>query len=223
MKHRVFWDIETGPNLEKVQKWLADNPFDPEKVALGNRKDPAKIEAYIAEKRDAYDREVYDKAALNPATAQVLTIQSRFNGQSNLIANEDEKSLLEEFFGTVAPVAAKLINWTGSNTRGNFDLNMICRRAWALGVKVPVDLREIARDLAQDFLRFEAPSSHCGLERAARELGIDVIDTPVTGKDFHKWWRGRMGVGSLEDQRAAARAYALQDVDLLEQIYDRIA
>lgn len=224
MKQTVYYDLETGPNMERVNAMILASPFDPASVATGNLKDPAKIYAKLSQAKERHAATIYDRAALNPATAEILCIQIAVGDNPVTVIDGDEAESIRVFWAVISKDASKALNWTGSNNSGNFDLNMLCRRSWALGVKVPVDLRELTRggDLAQTFLAYSDRPSYCGLERAAREMGIPVEETPVTGADFHKWWRGKVGVGTAHDQREAAKHYARQDVVLLREIARRI-
>ena len=224
MKHPIFYDIETGPNMARVNAMILASPFDPSTVAVGNLKDPAKIEAKISAAEAGHAAAIFDRAALNPATAEILCIQLAVGDNPVSIIDGDEAESLKVFWQVISKDAKKAINWTGSNLSGNFDLNILCRRSWALGVRVPLDLHELTHhgDLAQRFLAYADRPSYCGLERAARELGIPVEETPVTGADFYKWWNGTTGVGTKHDQREAAKHYARQDVVLLREIAKRI-
>lgn len=64
-------DIETAPDEMAVQRKVADPPMF---SAPSNYKDPAKIEAYVAERAASWAGEVREKAALSPTTGRVVAV-----------------------------------------------------------------------------------------------------------------------------------------------------
>ena len=147
-----------------------------------------------------------------------------------------EKELLTAFFATVLKVepVQTLVNWTGSNDKSNFDWNMIQRRALALGLEVPWlqaprVLRPKFLDLTPQFLEHDRWNSFCSLEKAAKELGIETDETPVTGQHCWQFFLGEMEADQSKripveprEQKLMALNYAREDISLLRDIYYRM-
>ena len=243
----IYWDIETTADAERVEACLDPfgdyEPLpdeNPEGPKLGRLTDPAKIAAKIEsdkekweakrvlhrekweKDRDQHVADAHDKGALSPRTAEILTIQLAVNDDEPFIITTNgstEADLLRSFWDFIDPVdPAKMVNWTGNNKSGNFDLNMVLRRSWAHGIRTPFINPKLWKDAAQEILRFDDWGTYYGLEKAARELGLEVEDTaPVTGKTFAQYW-----LGDDEEMRAKAETYAIQDVILVREIWKRV-
>lgn len=130
-----YFDIETEPADAASLK-----AFEPEFDAPRNIKDPAKIAAAIAEKREEW----IERAALSPITGRILAIGyieggamwSEYVG----LGKVDEPTLIARFFENVQDCcmgAQKRL--AGFNVHG-FDLPFIVRRALAHGMKIPAGL-----------------------------------------------------------------------------------
>lgn len=65
------FDIETIPN-QRIPE-ACKPQFDPDEVKLGNTKDPAKVEAKIAEARDSFQDSMIKKMSTTPSLAQICT------------------------------------------------------------------------------------------------------------------------------------------------------
>jgi DNA polymerase elongation subunit (family B) len=123
-------DIETVANSEAVA--LMPEP----EVKLGNVKDPAKIDAKIAEAKLAQ----VEKAALDPLTARIASyaVVGGVPGETKeyceiIGAAADEASetkLVQSIFQMFGRKGVRLISWNGIG----FDLPMIYKRALILGV-----------------------------------------------------------------------------------------
>jgi len=129
----LYFDIETGaaPDAEK---------FKPEFEAPGNIKDPVKIAAAIQDK----ENEWRDRLALSALTGQVLFCgfhdDERFwYGEVN--AKTTEADLITAVFATLTAQMGDAVHGRviGHNIKG-FDLPFLIRRAWKLGVQVPLCL-----------------------------------------------------------------------------------
>lgn len=127
----IIYDIETGAlPLTEIEKAM------PEFKADSRLKDPAKIEADIAEKR----AEFIDRAALSPTTGQILSIgylgpQPEDIGIYFADDMGGEAFLIKAFFSNMATRPTMI----GFNTH-SFDLPFIMRRAWFHGLPVPREL-----------------------------------------------------------------------------------
>jgi hypothetical protein len=207
----LIFDIETAPDLGAVAAL-------PEPKAPGNLKDPEKIAAAIAEKK----AEQLANAALDPDTARITAIgmvlvdvypakgdkdpepQAWLASEAGLT----EYDLLEQFWEGYKLAGGRVC---GYNIIG-FDLPMILRRSFALGVKP-----DLARPLQMAKYRTEPILDLMGvLYNWDRSRGL-------------KWVCKRYGIpnplpelnGSMvgEMDRATLRKYVANDVSLTLQLY----
>jgi DNA polymerase elongation subunit (family B) len=133
----IAFDIETGPRPESE---IA--PLMPEFTAPGNIKDPAKIEAAIAAKKQAW----IDNAALDPLSGRILMVGTQADDGHYTpypyTEQQTEWQIVSDVLRTLGDYAASAhARIIGFNTR-QFDIPFLFRRAWILGVNVPVVLRE---------------------------------------------------------------------------------
>lgn len=170
----IIFDVETGslpwgqlqsliPPFDEVAAVPDAGAFDPAAVAVGNLKDPAKIDAKIATARDvhaalaasvsirreaahaAHVAKFVERAALSPLTGCVKAIgllQCDDNTAAELWytgEGYDESRIIGQFWATVA--AAPDHAFVGHNIFG-FDLPFLVRRSWLLGVDVPAGVRD---------------------------------------------------------------------------------
>lgn len=201
----LFVDVETAPLKDQA---LAQ--FDPKSVKLGNIKDEEKRAAKIEEAKAA----AVAKAALNPFTAQLITIQyAGAKGEVEILSGK-EAEMLAEFWQIVQDrEAAKIVTWDAAgHWKRNFDAQMVRVRSWINGVRpnVAKPWESAATPLAE----YADPGTFYALEKTARQFGIEVKDTaPVTGKNFHEFWLAK-------DPMAVE--YAKQDVELLRSLYFKL-
>lgn len=125
----LYFDIETIPaQSEDAREYLAAKAKAP-----ANLKDPAKIEAALAEKR----KEAAAKSSFDGFFGHVCTIAWDGPDGAGCVHMNDlsqERELLEVFFAQI-PYQAKL-TLVGHNIIG-FDIPFLTRRALVLGVKLP--------------------------------------------------------------------------------------
>ena len=227
----LFFDIETAP----AKDWRDYvKPFDKDSVKLGNIKDPAKI----FEKQQKSEKEHWanaeDKAALNGLTGEVVAIGYMFT-ESNEVSVLDADDLGEEvviraFFRLIAdnvhgsPKGVSQARLCGWNIKG-FDLPFLSRRGWKHGIdfstvhfneKYGIGAHSNVDDLQLRFAGGKWEDRFTSLDMASKFLGFGGKTEGITGKDWHKSWRGD------EDQRALAQEYIETDVKLLAEIAERI-
>ncbi|MBX3422239.1 MAG: ribonuclease H-like domain-containing protein [Pirellulaceae bacterium] len=163
----IAFDIETGPlPLDRLQFILPafdssslgppPGDFDPASVKTGNIKDQAKIEAKIADARNAhalavqryqqqtasaepaYWADQQAKAALSAITGQVLAIG--YCGEKVLIDcvgdSVREDQLIRRFWAQFIKARDQGRHLVGWNIEG-FDLPFLCQRSAILGIRVP--------------------------------------------------------------------------------------
>lgn len=205
----AFLDIETGPQLTAVLEHLA-----PEFEAPANLKDPAKIAAAVARKREDWLAD----AALSPLTGKVLAVGFLFTDKSApVILEGDEPDILSATFETIRNCAmGARYHLAGFNIH-LFDLPFLTRRAWVHDLKPPpllagryfpawiIDLREVWTF----FDRHGAGS----LDAIGKALGFG--GQHGTGAQFARLY------GHAET-KAEAIAHLVRDLELTAQIAGRI-
>lgn len=249
-----LFDIETKPRTDLVDRYLQPfAPFNPDAVKYGNTKDPEKCAvilqaaevAHVQEGLD-YVKTAHERAALNPLTAQVIAIgvadSQPGSDEVVVLSDDDERELLNSFwilFCSHAMAVESFLFWSGTSEIGdNFDIDMLVRRSWFVGVKVPqlvFNGRYYSNRLVDVTGRYLLGrlNSYCGLTRAADELGLYTPesnlrpkkdDDPVRGENFWQWWEGNAPDSSLSaaDQREVAKGYLVNDVLTLKAIVARI-
>jgi len=70
----ITFDIETKPHFDKEYVDSFKKPFDPADVAIGNTKDPVKIEEKIEKSRLSHDDNFYKDALLKAELSQVFAL-----------------------------------------------------------------------------------------------------------------------------------------------------
>jgi hypothetical protein len=250
----IVFDCETKPRPDLVRRFIKPYPtFNPDEVKYGNTKDPVKRAELLALKEAehkageaAYWQNAEERASLNPLTAEVLCVGLLIDGEPVIIGQnspvaQDEADVLRAFWRVWSDRSnggEKFVFWSGNgNPAENFDLDMLVRRSWIVGVPVPplvFNGRHFSsrfEDVAGRYLLYKR-EAFCGLSRAADELGLfragcDFTpkgeDDLVTGANFHLWWEGKAGdVVAAVEQRQLAVKYLTNDLRLLEAIAGRL-
>lgn len=204
----IAFDIETGPlDLEQLKQVLPPfdpaslgpppGEFDPASVKTGNLKDQAKIDAKIAEAREAhslavkryeeslttgepaYWQEQQSRAALSAMTGQVLAIG--YAGERVLLDHisetVSEKQLLIRFWNQFCKCRESGRHLVGWNIEG-FDIPFLCQRSAILGVAVPEKVFTDAGWLDFTFIdlmkRWSRPArTPVKLDSVARAIGLN--------------------------------------------------
>lgn len=209
MKSPIIFDIETGPESAETLEL-----FQPEFTAPSNYKDRAKIDAKIAEQRDAWAQ----SAALHATTGRILALGYTEDGDDVTILTEDqpggEAQLIKKFWRLACPTGAwrTLIGFNSNR----FDLPFLVRRGIKLGVRPPHGILK-GRYLHACFVDL-MDQWRCGdwqasisLDNLAKHLGLE----PKTGT-------GDQFAQLYESDRAAAIAYLTHDVSLTAQVAFRM-
>lgn len=179
---QIIFDVESFscPPTEAEQ-------FMPATWPTGNTKDPSKLEAAIAEKKKAW----LEDGALNPLTARVLAIGLLVSDTFVLIGPPaTEAEILHEFWDAVRDGDGihKLIGFNVAL----FDLPLLCRSSYRLGVSVPRALREgrywsrSVIDL-RDLWTFNDRQAVGSLDTVAKYLGVGAKSG--NGADFASLWQ----------------------------------
>lgn len=226
----VAFDIETIPNPDAVA-------LLPEPKASKRLKDPAKIEADIADKKANQSEE----AALDPLTARVACyamvgmVNPSHEGRQEHVqcidaATDDaERAMLQSLMRVLGNDDIRIITWNGVG----FDLPMIYLRAMVLGV---------------DPGSFGAPPLNAWTKRYANERHYDLMQIWLgwSTRNKGKSWDSpngalnlvacmMLGAGKIEfdvttipalietaEGRAAVTEYCLHDTRLTWQLWQRM-
>lgn len=205
----LIFDIETGTRAD-AEEFI--KPFK----APSNIKDAVKIEM---RRRDHKSKKL-DSGALNAETCEVLAIGTKQGGgESVLFDTGTEADIIEAWWrlwkhtGTNVPVV-------GFNCR-RFDIPVLVRRSWALGVEVPYDVCTFWRgrigqsDRIRDLMLEWGCGDHgctISLGRLARLLGVG-------GKEDGA---GKFYAELRKTDPAAARAYLVNDIDTTYAVAQRM-
>lgn len=209
---KYYFDCETGPlDADELAKVM------PEFKPKGNLKDPAKIEADIAEKRQDW----LAGAALRATTGRILAITSAWDdAEPAFYCCPDERTMLDIVLtdlNQAITMNASVYTWNGHG----FDLPFICQRAAVHGLPA---FRQLTTSFkgrwtwAEQFIDamqvFAGPfnsSSGCSLATVAAALGVG--QKSGSGADF---------AGLLVSDPVKAKEYGLNDVRLLRGIVQRM-
>jgi DNA polymerase elongation subunit (family B) len=212
-------DLETAPNEGAVRELFT---FDPSKVKFGNTKNEEKRQDIIDEAEANFYPDLIDKAALNPLTAEIIAI-GYLHTETGVRIDEGlpEKELIEAFWTTWDEIQAGRIDCrsiVGWNLHG-FDLPMLIKRSWILGIKVPMCIRNGRYfnaklvDLMPIWCGFEH-KTYASLDNVARYLGVrEPRLHNIQGKDFHL---------RLVDDKFNAISYLTSDLREAMEIAKRI-
>ncbi len=201
MKYLIL-DIETGPLPDEQL-----TPFLPKIEPPSNYKDPAKIEAYIAEKT----AEAKDRAALSALTGQVLAVGVKEGEDEPSTFSHSEKESLQVVWNYWTGFGGRII---GHNIAG-FDIPFLVRRSYHHGIRVPADVMQ-GRYLSHriiDTMTFwdMGTKERISLDNFARFLGVGQKPEGVSGKDFAKLY-------SDPATRDQALNYLRNDLELTEAV-----
>ena len=215
----LAWDIETKPRLDLVKQF---NTYDVADVKYGNAKDPVKRAKIEADHEIAFWQKKNDKAALDPATAEVCAIG--YQGAATIIdIRPSEKEMIEAFWQTYKDIdsgAREICSMVGWNIFG-FDLPFLIKRSWILGISIP---RGVTNGRYYDKMFIDAKAEwnqweygwqmKAGLSQVAKLLNVHQPRLHnVKGANFSK---------VLETHYDKAHAYLSDDVQELYDIANRI-
>ena len=201
----LIYDIEVAPlPLEQLEELM------PEFSAPANYTKPEAIKKAIDEKRADW----IDKAALSAISGTILCVGISEDFNAGII-DGDEVSILKEFWSHCSEMKeqnAGAVSFVGYNSH-SYDLPMLCRRSWILGVQVPSWIRNgryfhsSFQDLREIWQLGDRQESTGGLSGLSRAFGLG--DKLGSGKHFGKLWA---------EDREAAIAYVMKDIQITEQL-----
>ena len=209
---RLYWDIETeGLPESQITKLM------PEFESPGNIKDPAKIAAAIAEKRADW----LDKAALKAITGRIVAVTVAKDDNEPEMRSGDELKLIRgilDDLNQIIDLNAQAYAWNGHG----FDLPFICQRAAVYDGIQAFDTLMTNRggrfywdeSLIDPKLVWSNYSpDHTGTSLKSVSLALGVGEKSGDGKVFSRL---------LVEKPDEAKAYALNDVNLLRAIVKRM-
>lgn len=219
--------------------------FDESSVKTGNLKDPVKVAEKIEAARVAHNERVtnYDRnlaeceqsywasvvqnAALCATTGQVVAIGYKSHAKSTLLTVDQcsERELVSHFWQQFVGLRKAGRRFIGFYSN-SFDVPFLARRAWMLGVPVPVESLTPTGFLDATFVdlmarwQFGNRRDSIKLGEACRALGIG--DKPqgedaVTGATFYEYFRS----GDAE-KKAKALYYLANDLDMTWNLAERL-
>lgn len=223
----LVFDIETGP-LDKSTLASQLPPFDPAEVKVGNLKDPALISAKIEAARINHEAQFYAKAALSPATGQIVAIGVRSvtaekTDEQLCFSDGDEAKLLSWFFDLFRESTSKTRRVFIGHNIYDFDLPFIVNRARILGVKIPHGIFEFNRGRVYWNNRFIDTRALWLLGRKPTETQSSLDHCATAFGLGGKSGNGADFAALAVTDRAAAEAYLRQDLELTERLALRLA
>jgi hypothetical protein len=207
-------------------------------VKYGNTKDPAKRAEKLAEIKAAYEKtladegatreahkaEFIDRAALSALTCQIVAIGLKSEKGCKILAG-DEVEIIKAFWKLYGNAVAGKRRMIGHNILG-FDLPVLVRRSYILGIDVPPGLLVNGRFWSDTFCDTMQVWS-CGnnqdrisLDTLSRVLGgqgkPDGEDA-CTGATFAKLW-----LSGDPEQKKKAEGYLIGDLDMTWHVAERL-
>lgn len=219
----IVLDLETAPHPAAAD-FIPKPDLDAIQPA-GNLKDPAKVAASIAERKqaalDAY-QESLGRAALDWNVSRIVCLGWHVSGHPEPIARlardeAEETASLIEFWGQVRANHDEIIGFSARN----FDVPTLIQRSRLLNVSYPVislarwgkgDVTDLRDALTFDDARYEALMPRT-LKNFARRFGIPVPDE-TNGRDVPVL----IAAGDWE----GVRSHCLSDIDITRQLAIRI-
>jgi DNA polymerase elongation subunit (family B) len=208
MSHYTFFDLESSPlPVDQLE------PLIPEFVPDQRLKDPDKIAASIAEKREAW----LSRCALSATTGRIISASiARNNDAPEFICAPDERTMIDVLIHDLSETIALGGTAFGWNSSG-FDLPFLAQRAAAHGIPAfkmfttsyrgRYSWNEAFVDVMQVWCGPYNRPDGMSLKNVALALGVGVKSG--SGADF---------ADLLKNDPVKAREYALNDVALLRNI-----
>jgi hypothetical protein len=208
---RLFWDCETEPlPIEQLEKLM------PEFSAGANLKDPTKIAAAIADKKQDW----LDGAALKAITGRIVAVTMAIDNEAPTMKTGEEKILIstaiEDFINRIS-LGGNIYAWNGHG----FDLPFLCQRAAVHNI--PAFRRLMVMRGGRFYWNdsFIDPKlvwsnyspDHTGTSLKSVALALGVGEKIGSGKDFAKL---------LRENPDEARCYAVADIILMRDIVKRM-
>jgi len=186
MSNITSFDLETKPDTQAVREIY---PYDPSKVAYGNAKSEEARAKKEKEHKENWFPKLEEKAALDPLTAEIVAL-GFYDGKEFDIIHGCELDIINFFWEKFLDFNHQWL--AGWNCEG-FDLPMIIKRSYILGVSVPANVFSSGRyfnpifmDLMKKWCCYQY-NEYAKLETVAKALNVNQPRKhAVHGKDFWK-------------------------------------
>lgn len=240
---RHFIDIETGPLADEILLTQFDvpvipepPPFDPASVAVGNIKDPVKIDEKISAAREKYNRdlaalpetrrlaaekaltEYRNTAALSAISGRVLLIVMISDDAVSTYFSDDEATLLHQFWDQIDKHGAEDA-LCGFNVK-SFDLPFLVRRSLINHVAVPKWIVEELMKFNSNYIldlraywQLGDKQARGSLSAICQAVGIPVKESEVGGHNFYQHWKNNFD---------ECLRYCVQDTKACIELADRM-
>ncbi len=188
-------DLETAPaDLATIKRVY---PYDPDKVAYGNTKDPAKRKGIDEIHEKEWFPKLLEKAALDPCIGTVCAVGIISEGDKIDISTAQDTSeteMIQDAWKVYHGIkqGATVSHIIAGHFLHTFDLPFLIRRSQILGITVPTDIM-IGRYFNKTFVdtakmwSFYEPHQYPSLEFVARVLNVSRPRLHnVEGKNFRK-------------------------------------
>ena len=212
----LYFDIETAPLPDAVEKIRKLKPFDPDSVKMGNIKDPAKRNEKLVASEVAHYDTLLEKAALDPRFSYVCAVGTWHDGIYDATFCKDPAGELEciQFAWRAMNINSEHHHNVGWNSH-KFDLPFLLKRSWVNRQRVPSTVLNgngFARSQI-DLMKVWCANQYgefAGLTATAEFLGVAQPRAHgVESKHFHK---------VLLKDPEAAQAYLADDLTELARI-----
>lgn len=229
----IYLDIETIPGQSAAVKAAIQADIDQQKAELtapGNYKDPAKIAAYLADKRDELDAkgdELWRKTSFQGDRGEVVCIAWAVDDGPVTVSyrglGEDEGRILLDFFATfTGGNRHRGPTFIGHNVR-DFDLRFLFQRAVILGIRpsirLPHDSRPGSDAVFDTMTAWAGWGGRISLDRLCQALGIPTKGSELDGEEIDgaKVW-DYVQAGRIE----AVATYCRADVERVRAVHHRM-
>jgi hypothetical protein len=227
MSSPITWDIETAPRSEAYLKSVYQEPTFEEFSEKCNQHWGEEARRTNFEKMKNQNLQKFiDDAALHAETCRVCAIGVRGERGAAILGvdaatpmdadvdhdNSEESTIIQKFWSKVDAALTAKRRLIGVNIYG-FDLPILCRRSFILGVPIPEGVRrgrywnELFVDL-MDVWGCGKPNFYISLNNLGGILGVGgkEKENPCDGAGFHKYWYGG------KEERELAKRYLLNDL-----------
>lgn len=187
----ITLDIETIPSqVMAVREYLAQDITPDSRL-----KDPVKIEADIAAKKEA----AFDKAGLHGWSNHIVCLGVQLDDAEPVTFHTDsiekERDIIVQFFDYITGnCGAYAHTYIGHNLLG-FDLKVLRQRCMILGIKWPAIFNGAFNDkwgesVYDTMLRWTGSrNEYISLEKLCVAFGIETPKDKMTGADVYKYWK----------------------------------
>jgi DNA polymerase elongation subunit (family B) len=215
----IILDIETAGDLSPAMMESIEAEAQQQKPP-SNYKDPAKIEAYLAEAKAKHIAAAVERAALSPLTGRVVCVTVAVEGEdgwSTTCIGPDgpgsampERELLDRSMAYLAKADAgcRVVTYNGTA----FDLPFLSLRCMVRGIASPWCIPRPKGDYARHLDLFETLGKPGSLDKVCLAVLGDGKGA-YTGRDVGESWKNA--------RFSEIREYATREMRLMIDLYSR--